>query len=454
MKGAFAPCSTHFDLPMTRIDVASFSFYTFFRRFSRGSRERFLTFCDRVESLRTWRRLLSKRLLRAFGAVVSLSVAFAACKKNSQVPAPAVPEVAKATPIPSTTPAPNPINLKSQVIVLCYHRFEERPKDSLAIKPAEFEAQMQALKDHGITVISMEDFLAWKSGEKPIPEKAALITIDDGYLSGYKVAWPILKKFGYPFTMFIYTDYIKGGPKSGGQSMSWNQLADMRDEGVDIESHTISHSSLNARKGKTDEEYLAWLKNEIAGSKELLEKNLGIQVNAFAYPYGLNNATVRDLVKQTGYQVAFTVWGRRIGYGADPMTIGRYGVESTKPKIFEEAVNFTGAVDGESADLMPAAPSIATQPGDGETVTGSPAEIKANLATFGNVDPKSVTMRISGIGLVQASYDPETKFISYKLANKIYARQVTVIVAATVNAKKIEARWSFNIVANEAPEKP
>jgi Polysaccharide deacetylase len=75
------------------------------------------------------------------------------------------------------------------------------------------------------------------------------------------------QKFGYPFTMFIYTDYIKGGPKSGGQSISWDQLAEMRDAGVDIEGHTVSHSSLNARKGKTDEQYLAWLKSEIAGSK-------------------------------------------------------------------------------------------------------------------------------------------------------------------------------------------
>ena len=96
--------------------------------------------------------------------------------------------------------------------MLCYHRFEDKPKDGLATKAADFEAQMQALKDNGIIVISMEDFLAWRRGEKEIPEKAAIISIDDGYLSGYNVAWPILKKFGYPFTMFLYTDYIKGGP--------------------------------------------------------------------------------------------------------------------------------------------------------------------------------------------------------------------------------------------------
>jgi peptidoglycan/xylan/chitin deacetylase (PgdA/CDA1 family) len=143
---------------------------------------------------------------------------------------------------------------------------------------------------------------------------------------------PILKKFGYPFTMFIYTDYIKGGPKSGGQSIGWDQLAEMRDAGVDIESHTVSHSALNARKGKSDEQYLAWLKAEIAGSKDILERNLGIQVKAFAYPYRLHNQSVRDVIKQTGYEAAFAVWGRRIAFGADPMTLGRYPIERQSRK--------------------------------------------------------------------------------------------------------------------------
>jgi hypothetical protein len=154
--------------------------------------------------------MLLKRSMRVLSAVLSVGLAFAACKKNPRVVAPGAQEVAKAAPTVSATPVPEPINLKSEVIVLCYHRFEDKPKDSLAIKPADFEAQMQALKDNGIVVISMTDFLAWRRGEKAIPEKAAIISIDDGYLSGYNVAWPILKKFGYPFTMFICTNYPLG----------------------------------------------------------------------------------------------------------------------------------------------------------------------------------------------------------------------------------------------------
>ena len=135
---------------------------------------------------------------------------------------------------------------------------------------------MQILKDNGVSVIPMRIFSPGGVARKRIPAKSAIVSIDDGYISGYSVAWPILKKFGYPFTMFIYTDYVKGGPKSGGQSISWEQLAEMRDAGVDIQSHTVTHSSLSAKKGKNDEQYRAWLKNEIAGSKELLEQKLGI----------------------------------------------------------------------------------------------------------------------------------------------------------------------------------
>ncbi len=386
--------------------------------------------------------------MRLFTALLLLCLLVIGCKKKPQAGTSAA-QQAQATPAVSATP--EPIDLSSQVVVLCYHRFEDKPKDSLAIKPADFEAQLQILKDNGISVISMQDFLAWRRGEKSIPAKSAIISIDDGYNSGYSVAWPILKKFGYPFTMFIYTDYVKGGPKSGGQSVSWEQLAEMRDAGVDIQSHTVTHSSLSAKKGKTDEQYREFLKNEIAGSKELLERQLGIPVKAIAYPYGLHNEAVREAVKQAGYEAAFTVYGQRIGHGAEATLIGRYAIESNKPKVFEQAANFTGSVEGgDGAGAMPAAVTMVTQPSDGETVSDPSPEIKANLASLGNVDPKSVTMRISGVGLVPATYDPETKLVSYKLTQKLYTGQVTVIVGATVNGRKTEARWSFNVGSKDA----
>ena len=113
-------------------------------------------------------------------------------------------------------------------------------------------------------------------------------------------------------------------------------------------------------------------------------------------------------------------------------------------------MNFTGAVEGGNAGAKPGSATMVTQPMDGETVTDALPEIKANLATLGNVDPKSVTVRISGLGLLPATYDPATKLISYKVAQKLYGHQITVIVSATVNGRKTEARRSFNIGSNDA----
>jgi hypothetical protein len=167
---------------------------------------------------------------------------------QAATPAPVATPAPAATPVPepaAPTPTPAPaVNKNASVIVLLYHRFEEKPRkgDTLAITPEEFDKEMAGIKDAGFTVIPMQDFIAWRHGDKAIPAKSCIITVDDGYLSGYDTGWPILKKYGYPFTVFIYIDYIG----SGGKSISWDQLAEMRDAGVDIESHTYSHSHLTS----------------------------------------------------------------------------------------------------------------------------------------------------------------------------------------------------------------
>jgi len=359
--------------------------------------------------------------------------------------------VAAATPVPTPepTPAPTPeptpvaVDKTAQVVVFCYHRFEDKPKDSLAISPADFEAQMQGLKDAGISVISMADFLAWRRGEKSIPARSALISIDDGYVSGYTVAWPILKKFGYPFTMYVYTNYIG----VGGKSISWEQLEEMRDAGVDIGSHTASHQDLRARKGKTEEQYRAWLTQELKGSKDILEQRLGIRVATLAYPFGLSNDEVRQAGLDFGYEALFSVHGMKVGHGTPAAAIGRYAIESTKPEVFRMAINFgSGGEAVASAPVAVAAGSMLTQPMEGETVTDPRPNISANLATFGAIDPASVEMRISGIGLVSAKFDASTGTVSYRPSQKLVSESCSVIVSARTEAgKKVQARWTFRV---------
>src|SRR5258707_2858611 len=154
---------------------------------------------------------------------------------------------ATAAPVVAATPKIKKpvVDQTAQVLIFCYHRLVDKIRyPGTEITPAAFEAEMKELKDKGITVISMQDLLAWKRGEKNIPPRSAVITFDDGWKSQYEVGWPIMKKFGYPFTLFIYTEGVRGGRLGGGEAITWEQLADMRDTGVDIQAHAASHPDL------------------------------------------------------------------------------------------------------------------------------------------------------------------------------------------------------------------
>ena len=191
-------------------------------------------------------------LKRSAFLLLLFALNFPACKKpeavasnNAQSGAPAA-SVAPATPVPVATPViKQPVDQNAEVVIFGYHRFVPNVRrPDTEITPQAFEAQMEELKKKNIPVISMQDFLAWRRGEKAIPAKSAIITFDDGWKSQHEVAWPILKKYNYPVTLFIYTEGIRPGHFSGGESMSWDQLAEMRDAGVDIQAHSATHQDL------------------------------------------------------------------------------------------------------------------------------------------------------------------------------------------------------------------
>src|SRR5213080_1468327 len=262
-------------------------------------------------------------------AIVPLLLAlnFSMCKKNeavSQNPQPAgtsspAPGAATAAPVAAASPKVKKpvVDQTAQTIIFCYHRLVDKIRyPGTEITPAAFEAQMKELKDRGITVISMQDLLAWKKGVKNIPPRAAVVTFDDGWKSQYEVAWPIMKKFGYTFTMFIYTEGVRGGSLGGGEAITWEQLADMRDNGVDIQAHTATHQDLReghtimvmepggkrTKKKLTGADYEKWLQNEVVGCKQLLEQRLGIKVNCFAVPFGTYNEHVKEIARNAGYE--------------------------------------------------------------------------------------------------------------------------------------------------------
>src|SRR5881409_966298 len=420
-------------------------------------------------------------------AIVPLLLAlnFSMCKKHETVsqngqPASAsspAPGAATSGGSPGVAPVATPpkvtkpvVDQTAQTIIFCYHRLVDKVRyPGTEITPADFEAQMKQLKDAGITVISLQDLLAWKRGEKNIPPRCAVISFDDGWKSQYDVAWSIMKKFGYPFTMFIYTEGVRGGSLGGGGAITWEQLAEMRDNGVDIQAHSATHQDLReghtitlaspggkkTRTKLTGPQYEQWVQNEVVGSKELLEQRLGIKVNCFAVPFGSYNEHVKELARNAGYEAMFTVYGQPITFTSAMDSLGRYAIEANKPKVFEDAVKMIGASTSGGAPVAEiGAKDLATQPADGETVRSALPLIKANLTGIGQIDPGTVQMRVSGLGVVPATYDQKTGTISYQVTQKLREKSCSVFVTAKSQGKKVEAHWTFGIEESPARAVP
>jgi len=400
-------------------------------------------------------------------AIISLvfALGLTGCKKPAAVSKSTSDQTqaaASATPNPGGSPSATPsvapviskpaIDQNAQVVIFGYHRFVNNVRrPDTEITPQLFEQQMTELKNKNISVIPMQDFLAWRRGEKAIPAKSAILTFDDGWKSQYEVAWPILKKFNYPVTLFIYTEGIRPGHFSGGESMSWEMLAEMRDAGIDIQGHSATHSDLRrpydkiAKKKLSPEEYEQWLDKEIAGSKQMIEQKLGVKVNCFAVPYGFHNDHIRDVCLKAGYEALFTVYGQPITMHTPLNSVGRYLMENNKPKTFTDAVAAiaTTAVGPSVAEVAPS--NLQTQPGDGETIKNALPLIKANIASLGAIDPGSVEMRVSGLGKVDASFDPKSTTVAYQVTQRLKDKSVTVIVSAKSGGKKVETHWTFKI---------
>lgn len=185
------------------------------------------------------------------------------------------------------------------VPILIYHSISpHRHKESRLVKyydvsPESFEKELIYLRDNGYNVIPLGDLVDSLYGKKSLLPKSVVITIDDGWHSQYKYAFPLLKKYHDTATFFIFTN--APGAK---YYMNWDEIREMDKAGMTIGGHTKSHPYLVEIKDP------ARLKDEIIGGKKILEEHLGKTVNLFAYPFGHYTNEIISIVKEAGYKSA------------------------------------------------------------------------------------------------------------------------------------------------------
>lgn len=197
----------------------------------------------------------------------------------------------------STVKALSKSQINYGIPVLCYHDVNPTTGNELLLHPNKFRKQMQYLKDHGYTPLSMDQLYSFLKEDGALPEKPVVLTFDDGYVGNYTYAFPVLKEFGFNATIFIISDCIDLGPY-----MTSEQIKEMTSYGIDIESHTTNHCDLSKMdlKAQTD---------NLKSSKEKLEHLINKPVDYLAYPYGKYNMYTRKAAAAAGYKMGFSLHG-------------------------------------------------------------------------------------------------------------------------------------------------
>ena len=237
---------------------------------------------------------------------------------------------------------PHPVVPREQtrVAVLCYHDFSNtRPVSEMCLRTAEFCQQMQYIKDAGLTVITMQDFREWLLGDRRLPARCVLITIDDGWRSVYSEAFPVLKAYGYPFTLYLYTDFIGDGER--GLSMTPEMIREMVAGGATIGCHSATHLYPSKWKALLPEspEFAAQLQREFPDAVATLKQMFG-NCSTYCYPGGYHIQPMLDCMAAHGIDMAFTVMEGKVTTLENPLLVDRYVVFGTDPRIFRRAVNF------------------------------------------------------------------------------------------------------------------
>ena len=215
----------------------------------------------------------------------------------------------------------------ANVPVLMYHRIDEERNDDVNISSELFEAQMAALAEEGYTAVFPDDLAAYVYEGKALPDKPVVITFDDGYLSNYEYAWPILEKYGMKATIFVIgstignTEHYKDTDYPITPHFSYEQGAEMVASGViSIQSHTYDmhqwapyedsdqpRENILALEGESEEDYRSLLSADCQKIRQVIQEGMGeASVHVMAYPSGQFDALSQVTLLENGFDITFT----------------------------------------------------------------------------------------------------------------------------------------------------
>ena len=297
--------------------------------------------------------------------------------------------------------------------ILTYHNFTKDESSSYRINIEEFEKQMDYLATHNYSVISLSELLKGLR-DSQLPPKPVVITIDDGFKSTFTLAYPILKKYDFPATLFLYTNFIE----KSSFSLTWEDIREMAKNNIEIGSHTLSHCNLlRYNKNEDYDTYITRVKKEIFLSKEILEGKIDGKVKFFAYPYGIYSPIIKNLVIQAGYEGILNANSMNNTLNANPFSLNRqivFGISS-----FNSFIQILNQQPLNTSKIFPY---------DGIIENDQFVKIGAILEGD-NYDIKTLSMKLGG-AKVRFNFNPENKEISFTPSKPLIKKSYIINISA------------------------
>jgi glycosyltransferase involved in cell wall biosynthesis len=194
------------------------------------------------------------------------------------------------------------LKLTKPTVILTYHALT-RPGERASrfvIKPSRFRRQLAWLRLRKRPILSLDEYAAFRRERRLPPARSVVLTFDDGYTDVKEIAWPILREHGATATVFLVSGSMgetnrwdSGPPPAGRQVLSWDDAVVLRDAGITLGAHTVTHPRLTDIDAERAE-------NEIRRSRSDLAEHLG-DIQHFAYPYGKTSDALADVALRAGY---------------------------------------------------------------------------------------------------------------------------------------------------------
>jgi len=220
--------------------------------------------------------------------------------------------------------------------VFVYHRFGDSRYPSTNTSLSDFEAHLEILKEGGYSVLTLGEIVSRLRRGDDLPEKCASITVDDGYDTFLSGATPLLKRYGYPATLFVSTSMVGHAGYLG-----WNDLRRLAAERIEIGNHSHEHHYYHDRLvGEGDNTWRRRVGEDIRRAQKLFKKELGITPILFAYPFGEYSSELIDIVKDVGFIGAALQTSGVVSDDTDLYELPRFpmGGAYADPEVFREKV--------------------------------------------------------------------------------------------------------------------